>query len=561
MVRKQNLGQLLVQGGYLTPPELTEYLEVATSQGRRLGEVLVEKDVVTQDVIQRLLENQHRVEFVDLESIVIDPDVIALVNPAIAKKNVLAPVKLDNEGVLHVAIEDPRNFKALDEVRTITRKQVRPMMAAKASIERFIERAYTQGEAQRAVSEYIQESAERVVEEAVVSEADIHASPIVRLVNSIMDQAVQQRASDIHIEPLADTIRVRYRIDGILRQVQDAPISTLPALIARIKIMGGLNIAEKRVPQDGRFAVKAAGKEVDIRLSTVNTTFGEKAVMRLLDKANFMIPKEQLGFTEENLKKFDQLLSSPHGIILVAGPTGSGKSTTLYSMLNEINTEDDNLSSVEDPVEFQMPGINQIQVNVKAGVTFAAGLRALLRQDPDIIMIGEIRDPETVEIAIRSAITGHLVLSTIHTNDAVSTIVRLEDMNVPSYLIAASLEGVISQRLLRRICENCKDEYTMTESEAEEIGLDLSLYSDATFFKGTGCAQCRDTGYRGRMAVHEVLIVNSEIREMIHKKRPLAEIQDAAVRQGMVTLKDSAIKHLVTGRTTVSEVASILHGV
>jgi type IV pilus assembly protein PilB len=367
------------------------------------------------------------------------------------------------------------------------------------------------------------------------------------------------------------------RVDGLLSSVLSAPISSINAMIARVKIMGGLNIAERRVPQDGRFHVRVMERDIDVRLSTLPTVHGEKAVMRLLDRTTFLIPKSKLGFTDTNLDKFNSLLATPHGIILITGPTGSGKSTTLYTMLDEINDIRDNISTVEDPVEYMMDGINQTQVNVKAGMTFASGLRALLRQDPDIIMIGEIRDGETVDIAIRAAITGHLVLSTIHTNDSVSAIYRLTDMGVPSYMVAASVVGIVAQRLLRKICPTCKMSYTPTQAEFAMAGVeppkessregsrdgskDSSKGKTQIFYKGAGCATCNQTGYKGRIAVHEFLIFDGPLRELIHTGASIDELKKYAVSKGLVSLRDSAYELCKSGVSTLEELIAIAHGV
>ena len=556
MARRKNLGELLVSAGFLTSAQLEECLQISQETNKRLGEVAVEREYVTSENLYSILENQHKVPFVDLELVGANPAVVSLVGADLARRHNLAPVKKEGN-VLYIAIEDPRNFRAIDDVRTVTRLDVRPMLASAGSITRYIERSYSSDAANKALMEYSEERGTGPVEVSGTIEVDVNASPIVRLVNNILDQAVSSNASDIHIEPMQGEVRVRLRIDGVLKNTLSAPLNTLNALIARIKVMGGMNIAERRAPQDGRFNVNITKSDIDVRVSIVPTVFGEKAVLRLLDRSKFLVDKSKLGFTDENMEKFNKLLKSPHGVILITGPTGSGKSTTLYTMLKEINSERDNITTVEDPVEYMMEGVNQMQVNPRAGVTFATGLRAMLRQDPDIIMVGEIRDEETVEIGIRAAITGHLVLSTIHTNDALSTIVRLQNMGIPSYLIAASLEGIVSQRLLRRICLYCKAPDTITEQEANSMGIEYSKIEGRAIYKGVGCPQCNG-GYRGRIAVHEIVIIDREIRDLIQKSASLSEIQAAAVKSGMTLLKESALKLVLDGTTSIQEISTIL---
>jgi len=383
----------------------------------------------------------------------------------------------------------------------------------------------------------------------------------VRLINALMEQAVGMGASDIHIEPLLMQVRVRMRVDGVLSTVLNSPIGTLNAMIARVKILGGLNIAERRAPQDGRFNMRVLDREIDVRLSVMPTVHGEKAVMRLLDRSTFLLPKARLGFTETNLEKFNSLLSTPHGIILITGPTGSGKTTTLYTMMDEINDTRDNIVTIEDPVEYMIDGLNQTQVNPKAGMDFAHGLRSILRQDPDIIMVGEIRDAETVEIAIRAAITGHLVLSTIHTNDAVSTVYRLTDMGIPTYMVAASIVSIIAQRLLRLICPACKSTYTPLKAELDMAGIESRPGDGMVFHKGLGCSACNQTGYKGRIAVHEILIFDQTFRDLVHNGASVTELRRRATEIGMVPLRSSAYELLNSGITSLEEVINITHGV
>lgn len=560
MVKKQLIGEMLIQAGFVNREQAAECLELQNATGRRIGEIFIEKGYITQQELMRVLESQHKVPYVELERIPADSAVAKIIPVELARYNTLAPVKVER-GVLYVAIDDPKNFRALDEVRVAARMDIQPMLASGRSIEAYIDRLYGNIYAQRALSDFQKEiNYEEVVSAIVDGDSDdVSNAPVVRLVNALFEQAIGMGASDIHIEPLAAQVRVRMRVDGALSVVLKTPLSILNTMIARVKILADLNIAERRAPQDGRFNLRVLNHEIDVRLSIIPTVHGEKAVLRLLDRSTFLIPKSRLGFTEQNLAKFSELLATPHGIILVTGPTGSGKSTTLYAMLDEINNQRDNIVTIEDPVEYIIEGLNQIPVNPKAGIDFASGLRSILRQDPDIIMVGEIRDSETVEIAIRAAITGHLVLSTIHTNDAVASIYRLIDMGIPAYMVAASLVGVVSQRLVRVICPACRQLYTPSRSELEFAGIS-SVPAGASFYKGFGCAECNQTGYRGRMAIHEILVIDPFFRDLVHNNAPLGELRRHALANGMVSLRDSALESLYSGKTTVEEIVAITHG-
>jgi len=563
MARKKPLGEMLVEAGFITIEQSNECLELhSKSPERRLGDILIEKRYITQQDLFRILENQHKTPFVDLDRTDINPTLSRYVPADLARRNNLAPVRVEHN-VIYVAIEDPKDFRALDEVRTAARMEVQPMLASGRSIKSHIDRIYGNEFAQRALTDYSKEiNYEEVVSQIVDTGADdIASAPIVRLINALLEQAVGLGASDIHVEPMITQVRVRMRVDGVLQNILQSPISTLNAMIARVKILGGLNIAERRAPQDGRFNVRVLEREIDVRLSIMPTVHGEKAVMRLLDRSTFLIPKAKLGFTERNLGMFNSLLTTPHGIILITGPTGSGKSTTLYTMMDEINNVRDNIVSIEDPVEYIIDGLNQTRVNPKAGMDFASGLRSILRQDPDIIMIGEIRDAETVEIAIRAAITGHLVLSTIHTNDSVSTVFRLTDMGIPAYMVAASVVAIIAQRLLRVICPQCKSAYVPDQAELEMAGIESWSSETATFYKGLGCQLCNNTGYKGRMAVHEILVFDHTIRELIHNNVSVGELRKYALEAGLTPLKDSAVELLNKGVTTLEEIINVTHGV
>jgi type IV pilus assembly protein PilB len=554
MAKKMQIGDMLVAAGYIDKHQLDECLKVSLDTGKRVGDIAVEKGFITQENLYRLLENQHNVQYVDLYSVSVPPEVIKYVPAEMARRNMLAPVRVENN-VLYVAMEDPKNFRALNQVRTTSRMEVRPMLASTKSIENYIERVYGNVYVQAAISEYSKGSGyEAAVKDVIDSRSgNMGDAPIIQLVNTLLEQAVKMGASDIHIEPGETEVRVRMRVDGVLSVILNAPIATLPAMIARIKIMSDLNIAERRVPQDGRIQIKVLGRDVDLRVSIVATVNGEKAVLRLLDRSSFFKPKEVLGFTEENLKKFDSLLTTPHGIVLVAGPTGSGKSTTLYTMLADINDIRDNLITIEDPVEYALEGLTQMQVNPKAGVDFATGLRAILRQDPDVILVGEIRDKETVEIAIRAAITGHLVLSSIHTNDAVATIFRLIDMGVPDYMVSTAVVGIISQRLVRVICPQCKVSYMPEEAQLAAAHISAEEAAAISFKRGEGCMGCDLKGYKGRRAVHEILVFDNTLRTMINKQAPVTELREYAISAGMQSLRVAATKLVRDGITTIDE--------
>ncbi|MCL2049248.1 MAG: Flp pilus assembly complex ATPase component TadA [Defluviitaleaceae bacterium] len=560
MAKKMQLGEMLVAAGYLDKTQLEECLKISAETGNRIGNVVVEKGYISQENLYRVLENQHNIQYVDLYTLEVVPDVVNVISPELARRNKVVPVKIE-DNVLYIAMNNPKDFRILQQVKTVTRMEVRPVLSSSKSIEHYMERAYGNIHVQSAISEYSKgEGYEAAMREIDAKGGNVADGPIIQLVNGLLEQAVASGTSDIHVEPGEHEVRVRMRIDGVLSVVLQAPIATHSAIIARIKIMSDLNIAERRAPQDGRIQIRVLGRDVDLRVSIVSTVYGEKAVLRLLDRSSFFKPKDVLGFTPENLEKFDSLLTTPHGIILVAGPTGSGKSTTLYTMLADINDIQDNLITIEDPVEYVLDGLTQMQVNVKAGVDFATGLRAILRQDPDVILVGEIRDKETVEIAIRAAITGHLVLSSIHTNDAVSTIFRLVDMGVPDYMVATAVVGIISQRLVRVICKQCAVSYRPTPAQLESAGITPEMAAEIDFKKGEGCMTCDLKGYKGRRAVHEILIFDNKLRGMIHEGKPPDEMKKYAVSNGMKTLKDSAMTLLRNGITTIDEVVDIVHG-
>jgi len=551
---KRKIGELLLEAGIITRQQLEEALQIQKKTGKKIGEILVEKGYVTEDEILEVLEFQLGIPHVKLDQYIIDPEVVNLVSESIARRHTIIPIQLKDDKLV-VAMADPLNIFAIEDVAIFSGKNVQPVIAKASEIKRQIEKFYGKQEALKAIEELKKEGApQRRVQTTrmQISSEDDTEGPVVKLVNSIFEQAITSRASDIHIEPFENEIRVRFRIDGILYDILQLEIETLPSLVARIKVIGNMDIAEKRVPQDGRTTFLFADKVYDMRISSLPTVYGEKIVIRIADKGAFIKSKTELGFTEDDLEKYNRIISAPHGIILVCGPTGSGKTTTLYTILNELNTGAKNIITVEDPVESTIYGINQVEVNPKAGLTFAAALRSILRQDPDIIMIGEIRDKETADMAVRAAITGHLVLSTIHTNDAPSAVTRLVDMGIENFLISSSLVGVISQRLIRRICPYCKEEYVPTETELKTLDKEESY--NVKLYRGRGCSLCNNKGYYGRSGIYEIMIVTNQLKRLIVKKDVSSdEIKQLAIKEGMKTLKDACRERVLNGTTTFEE--------
>ncbi len=554
--KKLRLGDLLVQAGTITQEQLTRALEKQKKTGMKLGVTLVDEGIITEDDIAMALSRQLDIELVDLQNISVDSAVTKLVPVNILKKYTMIPFAFSetNKNVLRVAMENPLDTYAQEDISIITNYQVEPVVATTRSIMLAIDKYHGQSEMKSALSQYAKEK-RLEIEEDVQEDEEINSSPIVKLVKEMIDLAVRKRASDIHIEPMEEYIRIRYRIDGVLQKRATYNVSVLPAIIARIKIIGGMDISEKRKPQDGRITQVVDHVEYDIRVSILPTVFGEKVVMRLTAKMALTREKSQLGLKPYELEQFDYILSNPHGILLVTGPTGSGKSTTLYTALSELNTNEVNIITVEDPVEANIDGINQVQVNPKADLTFASALRSILRQDPDIIMIGEIRDGETASIAVQASITGHLVVSTLHTNSAASSITRLEDMGVESYLIADSVIGVIAQRLVRRLCPICKKPRLATEEEKAFMGADTA--EDITIYEPCGCAKCDNTGYKGRIGVYEIMKMTPALKKIISKRQGADVLKEKAMEEGMRTLRMSGSEYVLDGTTSFSEVVRI----
>lgn len=555
--KKLRLGDVLVNSGVITAEQLQKGLELQKGSGRKLGETLVDEGITTEENIAKALSSQLGYEMVDLQDVSIDEEILNLVPPSILKKHKMIPFEYSKMGmnVLRVAMSDPMNMAAMDDINIITNLQVEPVVATPRDVMLALDRYYGQAEVNSALEEYVKEKTSQMAEQEDIYSDDINNSPIVQLVKTMIEQAVRQRASDIHIEPMEKQVRVRYRIDGALYEKAAYNISLLPALVARVKIIGGMDISEKRKPQDGRITQVVDRREFDIRVSILPTVYGEKIVMRLTSKNALSREKSQLGLKPHDLQKFDHILKNPHGILLVTGPTGSGKSTTLYTALSELNKEDVNIITVEDPVEANIDGINQVQVNNKADLTFASALRSILRQDPDIIMIGEIRDQETASIAVQASITGHLVVSTLHTNSAASTITRLVDMGIEPYLIADATVGVIAQRLVRRLCPDCK---RAKKADAEDLEMLMRKpEEDLTIYEPCGCAKCDGTGFRGRIGVYEIMEVTPQLKHIISKGGEVEAIKAQALKDGMHTLRMSATELVLDGTTSVQEMMRV----
>ena len=554
--KKVRIGDLLVETGVISEEQLQAALQKQRGSSRKLGETLVDEGFVTEEQIAYALSEQYHIEMIDLQNVTISEEILNLVSPSVLKKNRMIPIEYskDNANVLRVAMVDPMDILSMDDIAIITNMQVEPVLATPQGIMLALDRYYGHGD-RAALEQYTKEKETQLTEETDIYSEDINNSPIVQLVKNMIEQAVLQRASDIHIEPMERQLRVRYRIDGTLYEKATYSTKLLSALSARIKIIGGMDITEKRKPQDGRLTQVVNRMEYDIRASVIPTVFGEKIVLRIASKNALTRDKAQLGLNDRDLKLFDHILKNPHGIILVTGPTGSGKSTTLYTALNELNTSEVNIITVEDPVEANLDGVNQIQVNPKANLTFASALRSILRQDPDIIMIGEIRDTETAQIAVQASITGHLVVSTLHTNSAASTITRLIDMGIDSYLIADSMVGVIAQRLVRRLCPSCRRKRLATEEE--KMMLKRSKAEETVIYEPTGCSRCDNTGYKGRIGVYEIMEVSPKLKSIIGKGKDAEEIKNQALEEGMYTLRMSATELVLNGTTSYSEMIKV----
>lgn len=558
--KRVRIGDLLLSQGMITQQQLDTALSEQKIRKTKLGETLIALGYVSQKDFSDVLSRQLGVESVDLRKEGLQDAAIRLVPEDIMKKYELVPFAIDenNSNILKIAMSDPMYLPAIDDVSLITGMEVVPYFAPTAQIAMQIDRMFGKKQAMEAAAQYQLEHADELrEEEESASNAEVDNAPIVKIVRTMLEQAIRQGASDIHIEPLERNLRIRYRIDGALREVMDYNTTLLPAMVARVKIMSGLDISEKRKPQDGRLTLQVDNREYDVRVSVLPTVFGEKTVMRLTAKDGLSREKKYLGLTPEDEERLDGILKNPHGIILVTGPTGSGKSTTCYTVLSELNREEVNIITVEDPVEANVDGVNQVQVNVKADLTFANALRSILRQDPDIIMIGEIRDGETAGIAVKASITGHLVISTLHTNSTAASITRLIDMGVEPYLIGDSVVGIIAQRLVRRLCPKCRKAREATDQEKKLLMVPASM--PQTVYEPVGCEDCGGIGYRGRTAIYEIMPVTAKLRNRIHDKVTADELQEIAVSEGMSTLRMAAAKKVKEGITSCDEMIKVAY--
>jgi type IV pilus assembly protein PilB len=554
---KVPLGTILLHRGLVTQEQIDDAIEEQARSGRALGRVLVARGHIGEIDLVRALAEQAGLEFVDLSDKQVDPTAASTITDALARRYQALPIAWEG-GSLVVAMADPSNVLAVDDIRSITGTDIRPVVSTREAIEYAINRVHRLDAEVQDVTTMAAEVISIDEDLATLREVTEDA-PIVKLANLIIRQAVQDRASDIHIEPTEHDLRIRYRIDGVLHEVMRPPRRVQSGLISRLKIMADMNIAEKRIPQDGRLSANIAGKQVDLRVATLPTVYGEKVVMRVLDKGTSLLDLKDLGFLPQTLKRYETMFHKPYGTILVTGPTGSGKSTTLYATLNQLNDPSKNIITVEDPVEYRLAGINQVQVHPKAGLTFAAALRTILRADPDILLVGEIRDRETAVIAMEAALTGHLVLSTLHTNDAASTPTRLIEMGLEPYLVSSSVDCVVAQRLIRRLCERCKVAYFPTSSDLDALGIDTEIEEPPEeLYQTVGCQQCSNTGYNGRFALHEVLLLSDELKTMVAERAHNEDIKKVAIAQGMYTLRRSGLTHVRLGNTSVEELLRVV---
>lgn len=551
---RKRLGDLLVESGLITNKQLEKALGVQKTTGERLGKALINLGYITEESMIEILEFQLGVPHINLGSLNISKEVASTIPASLAERYQVIPIK-KNGKKLTLAMVDPTNFYAQDDVRMVSGYEVEAVIAAEGEIVRAINEIY-------GVSEIVEKAVNKLKKDDSSAHTEIQTAddaPVISIVNSLIAQAVKERASDIHIEPQEKNLRVRFRIDGVLREVVNFPKHTHAAIISRIKIMSEMDIAEKRLPQDGRIKVHEIGRDIDLRVSTLPTILGEKVVIRILDKKSIILNIKGLGFSNDNLNRYQKLYRQSYGMILVTGPTGSGKTTTLYSTLTELNSDTQNIITVEEPVEYRLDGINQVQVNPKAGLSFANGLRSILRQDPNIVMVGEIRDTETANIAIRAALTGHLVLSTLHTNDAAGAITRLIDMDIEPFLVASSVLGVVAQRLVRVICPDCKQKYVPPVDSPERIFLEASPTDNIELYRGVGCPRCSHTGYKGRMSIHEIMPVSSLLRELINRRVSSDELCRRAIDEGMKTMREDGINKVKLGLTTIEEVMRVAY--
>jgi len=560
VAQETRLGDLFVKEGLITEQQLQEGLAESKTSGFRIGYALVHLGFVAEEELTRMLAKQYRVPAVDLDKVTVDQKILKLVPATVAQKHLVLPLRRVGR-MLTVAMTNPTDFSAIDDLKFITKLEIEPVIVGEYTLRKHLENYYGGGTDETQMADLLDAWGDEEVE--IIEEeddedysalaADVDSAPVVKFINGLLTDAVYKGVSDIHIEPYEKEIRVRYRIDGALQEIMKPPMKMKAALISRIKILSDLNIAERRVPQDGRIKLKLKNKVVDFRVSTLPVIFGEKIVLRILDKGNLTFDLTKFGFEPKAEKDFMWAISRPYGMVLVTGPTGSGKTTTLYSALSQINTIDTNIMTVEDPVEYNLHGINQVLVRADIGMDFATALRAFLRQDPNIIMVGEIRDLETGSIAIKAALTGHLVLSTLHTNDCAGTITRMMDMGLEPFNVASAINLLSAQRLARRICENCKVEATYEEDYLKAAKIDLDWVHAHTLYKGEGCEQCGRSGYKGRCGFYEVMIMSAELRRAIMNEMSTDELRELACSEGMLTLREDGMKKVERGTTSIDE--------
>ena len=552
----KQLGDILLEGGLVNPTQLEAAYEEQERVGRALGRVLIEQGVLTESQLVSALATQIGLRFVDLSEFAVDGSAVGRVPGAVCRRHTAMPIGFEG-GRLLVAMADPANVFAMDDIRSLTGLEVKAVVATRADLAAAIDRYYRADSDMDDITA-VMDAHEEEDELSKVKEI-VEDAPIVKYVNLLITQAIQDRASDIHLEPTETDLRVRFRIDGVLHEIMRSPKAIQSGVISRLKIMADINIAERRIPQDGRLTINTHGKKVDLRVATLPTVWGEKVVMRILDNSTARLDLTDLGFSEDNYTRYSQSFTKPYGMILVTGPTGSGKSTTLYATLNIVSRPEVNVITVEDPVEYRLPGINQVQTNNKAGLTFASALRSILRSDPDIVLIGEIRDHETGQIAVEAALTGHLVLSTLHTNDAPSAVTRLTEMGIEPFLVGSALDAVLAQRLARRLCPRCKEGYTPTP---EALVAARFPWEDGKplpeIFRATGCSACSKTGYKGRLALHEVMVVSEEVERLAVERASATVIEKVARDEGMRTLRDDGLDKVLAGVTSLDEILRVV---
>lgn len=554
MAERANIGSVLVDTGLLTDADLVRARSLQAETGDSLTRVLVAEGLVGEVDLAKMLATHIGVEYLSLNDVTIDPAAAALIPESLARRYAAIPIKFEDDALV-VAMADPGNVLVVDDIRAITALRIIPKIATRTEIDEAIRRL---GRYDDSVADLADLVGDEVAEDDLRSvEAAIEEAPIVKLVNTLITRAVNERASDLHIEPGEKDLRVRFRIDGVLHEIMSTPRSVSGAVVSRLKIMADLDIAERRVPQDGRVSLRVAGRPIDLRVATLPTIYGEKVVLRILDKEDAVLDLKALGFLPHSMARFEQSYTKPYGAILVTGPTGSGKTTTLYSALNILNSPDRHIITVEDPVEYRLAGVVQVQVNRKAGLQFSTVLKSILRSDPDVVLVGEVRDAETAKIAVEAALTGHLVLTTLHTNDSASSVNRLVDMGVEPYLVASALDSILAQRLARRLCDRCKATKTAAPELVKQMGLDPAD-GPVTIYAAVGCKACADTGYRGRVAIVEVLLMSEELQRMAVERRPSDEIKAVAVEQGMMTLRQDGMEKVKLGMTTLEEVLRVV---